>query len=75
MAAGPVMTIKTFLPMGEKPPDIIGQGNNATIKQAPTVISFPPFQQFPEDFLASVFLPLSSTAFTLIVIFFYTLYN
>jgi len=62
------MTIKTFLPMGEKPPDIIGQGNNATIKQAPTVISFPPSQQFPEDFFVLELLTLRSIAFSLIVI-------
>ena len=62
------MTIKTFLPMGEKPPDIIGQGNNATIKQAPTVISFPPSQQFPEEFLVLELLTLCSIAFSLIVI-------
>jgi len=68
MAAAPVMTIKTFLPMGEKPPDIIGQGNNATIKQAPTVISFPPSQQFPEEFLVLELLTLCSIAFSLIVI-------
>ena len=54
--------------MGEKPPDIIGQGNNATIKQAPTVISFPPSQQFPEEFLVLELLTIRSIAFSLIVI-------
>jgi hypothetical protein len=45
------MTIKTFLPMGEKPPNMIGQGNIITTKQVHTVILFPPSQQFLEEFL------------------------
>jgi hypothetical protein len=68
MAAVPVMTFKTFLPMGEKPPDIIGRGNIITTKQAPTVISFPPSQQFPEEFLVLELSTLSSTTFSLIVV-------
>ena len=71
-AAVPIMTIKTFLPMGEKSPDIIGQGTHVTTKQAPTVLSFPPSQQFPEEISASELLPLSSTAFSLTVIIFST---
>ena len=64
------MTIKTFLPMGEKPPDINGQGGKASTNQAPTVTSLPPFQQFPEEILASELLPPSSITLTLIVIIF-----
>jgi hypothetical protein len=56
------MRIKTFFPMGEKLPNIISQGNNITTKQAPTIISFPPSQQFPEDFLVLELSMLSSTA-------------
>jgi hypothetical protein len=51
METVPDMSIKPFLPMWEKPPNVIGQGNNMTTKQAPTIISFPPYQQFPEEFL------------------------
>jgi hypothetical protein len=58
--------------MGEKPPDIIGRGSKASIKQAPTAISFPPSQQFPEEFLVSGLLLQSSTTFTLIVVIFCT---
>jgi hypothetical protein len=62
------MTFKTFLPMGEKPPDIIGRGHIITTKQAPTVLSFPPSQQFPEEFLVLELSTLSSTTFSLIVV-------
>jgi hypothetical protein len=68
MVAAPIMTFKTFLPMGEKPPDIIRQGGNANTNQAPTIILFPPSQQFPENLLVSEPLPLHSTTFSLIVI-------
>jgi hypothetical protein len=56
--------------MGEKPPNIIGEGNNITMKQAPTVISFPPSQQFPEEFLELALLTQNSSAFSLIVVIF-----
>jgi hypothetical protein len=58
--------------MGEKPPNIIGEGNNITMKQAPTVISFPPSQQFPEEFLELALLTQNSSAFSLIVVIFPT---
>jgi hypothetical protein len=62
------MTFKTFLPMGGNPPDVMVQGGNANTNQAPTVILFPPSQQFPENLLASEPLPLHFTNFSLIVI-------
>ena len=67
------MTFKSFLPMGEKPPEIIGRGSPANINQAPTVLSFPPSQQFPEEPIVSRLLPLRSTDFMLIVVNFYML--
>jgi hypothetical protein len=51
------MSIKTFLPMGGKPPDIVGRGSQATTNQGPTIISFSPFQQFSEEFEASNLFP------------------
>jgi hypothetical protein len=73
MAAAPFMTFKSFLPMGEKPPEIFGRGSQVNTNQAPTVLSFPPSQQIPEEPLVSRLLPLRSTDFTLIVVNFYTL--
>jgi hypothetical protein len=67
------MTFKSFLPMGEKPPEIIGRGSPANTNQAPTVLSFPPSQQFPEEPIVSRLLPLRSTDFMLIVVNFYML--
>jgi hypothetical protein len=58
--------------MGEKPPDIIGRGSNMIIKPASTIISIPPSQQFPEEFLVLEITTLSSTARSLIVICFTT---
>lgn len=54
--------------MAEKPPDIITQQRHATTKQAPTIILFPPSQQFSGESLESELLPLHYTAFSLIVV-------
>jgi hypothetical protein len=49
--------------MGKKPPDISGQGNNMTTKQAPATISFPPSQQSPKKKIVLELSTLGSTTF------------
>ena len=65
------MNLKILLPMGEKPPDILGRGEDATPTQAPIVLSFPNACQILEELSVLLSAILRSTARSLIVIIFY----
>jgi hypothetical protein len=65
------MNLKILLPMGEKPPDILGRGEVATPTQAPIVLSFPNACQILEELSVLLSAILRSTARSFIVIIFY----
>jgi hypothetical protein len=69
MAVAPAMSLKMFLPMGEKPPDKIGQGYYTSQYQHATAISLPLLKRVREKDLAVFLLMPSSTTSLLIVIF------
>ncbi len=69
MAAAPAMSLKIFLPMGEKPPDKIGRGYYTSWYQQATAFSLHLLKRVHEEALASVLLMQSSTISLLIVIF------
>ena len=65
------MNLKILLPMGEKPPDTLGRGEDAPPTQAPIVLSFPNACQILEELSVLLSAILRSTARSLIVIIFY----
>jgi hypothetical protein len=71
MAAAPAMNLKNLLPMGEKPPDTLGRGQDATPTQALVVLSFPNAFQFLEELSVLLSILLRSTTRSFIVVIFY----
>ena len=71
-AAAPAMNLKFFLPMGEKPPDKFGQGDDAIPTQVSLGILISSVHQIPEE--PSVLQPaaLTSTARPFIAIIWYS---
>ncbi len=65
------MNLKILLPMGKKPPDILGRGEDATPIQAPIVLSFHNACQILEELSVLLSTILRSTTCSLIVIIFY----
>ena len=65
------MNLKILLPMGEKPPDTLGRGDDAPPTQAPIVLSFLNACQILEELSVLLSAILRSTARSLIVIIFY----
>jgi hypothetical protein len=65
------MNLKTFLPMGEKPPDTIGRGGDASPIQASLVITFPRFCPVLQELIVLPPATLCSTVCPLIVIILY----
>ncbi len=65
------MNLKNLLPMGEKPPNILGQGEDTTPTQTPIVLSFPNTFQILEELSVSLSALPRSTARSFIVIIFY----
>ena len=65
------MTLKIFLPMGEKPPDIFGQGRYATPNRASLAISIPTVYQILQEFSVLRCATLRSTACPFIVVILY----
>jgi hypothetical protein len=63
------MSLQTFLPMGEKPPDKIGRGYYTSRHQHATAVSLPLLKRVHEEDLALIRLMPSSTSSLLIVIF------
>jgi hypothetical protein len=63
------MSLKIFLPMGDKPPDGIGRGYYTSRYQQATAISLPLLKRVREEDLALLLFPPSSTTSLLIVIF------
>ena len=63
------MSLKIFLPMGEKPPEEFGRGHNTSRYQQATAISLPLLKRVREEDLELLLFPPSSTTSLLIVIF------
>ena len=63
------MSLKIFLPMGDKPPDGIGRGYYTSRYQQATAISLPLLKRFHEEDLELLLFPPSSTTSLLIVVF------
>ena len=65
------MNLKIFLPMGKKPPDKFGRGDDAIPTQASLGIAFPVVHQIPEEHSVLQPATLVSTARPFIVIIWY----
>jgi len=63
------MSLKIFLPMGEKPPEEFGRGHNTSRYQQASAISLPLLKRVREEDLELLLFPPSSTTSLLIVIF------
>ncbi len=70
-AATPAMSLKISLPIGEKPPDKFGRGDDAIPTQASLGIAFPIVHQIPEEHSMLQPSALTSTAHPCIVVIWY----